>query len=83
MGFKIDVTEYINMITEYDHRGLEMRRAREVYLSSIFNRGGPSYEEPRTVSREAQAEEDRLTREAVGYEYSCQRYGCDGMTCGH
>ena len=54
MGFKKDVSQYVNMINEYDRRGEEMRRGRSY-----------SYSNSSTYSRKSKGEEycDGMTRD--------------------
>lgn len=82
MGFKSDITEYQEMLREYDRRGAEMRRGRSLY--------GEVYFQPftRRTGAVGSATRDEIRYDHSGYggndySYSCESMGCDGQTCGH
>lgn len=80
MGFKSDITAYLDMINEYERRGNQMRAARLAdYGRNVYTKrqSYPAYEPHRDD------EYDQMGNGRDSYSYRCEGWGCDGNACGH
>lgn len=81
MGFKSDITEYQNMLREYDRRGEEMRRQRAERYASYMRTPAPERKKDYYTSvngtemtKDEYASYTKSMYEANGEEYPGQMY---------
>lgn len=80
MGFTSDITAFVDMLNEYERKGVEMQRARERRYAS-YTTPTPPIRRPdyyttvngREMSRDEYAEHTLAMYDALGEEYPGQR----------